>query len=124
MDEIELYPPNERSRVEEKLKSKDLILYTIKEQKATYPSEIAMLTGLSDKTVYRTLARLCYLNKIKRVTLKKSLKNTPRFIKERIPELWERDIKGGQIMNLVFYLIPDNKLKEVNEEISNAFDEG
>ena len=84
----------------------DSIYTAIKEQKITYPAEIVGITGLNRQTVFDKLAYMTRRNMVEKIDVS-TKREPPEKLKERLPELWGKGLKGEVIRRMSWYQIND-----------------
>lgn len=99
--EVGFNPPEEKEADEETF---EMILDIIKEKGCSYPAEISGELNKSKDTVYRKLRFMEKQGMVKRMYVK-SPTFVPEWLKPRIPELWNRQIKGDAIRRISWYAI-------------------
>lgn len=114
-NESDLYPPKERDKLFKNYNAKDKIINIIIKKGATWPNEIIGYTGMQPKTVYNNLAFLTIKGTIVRIKLKPD-KKIPPIIKNRFPDLWDRNIKGRKIFKITFYIMPNKSFNDFKKE--------
>jgi len=96
------FVPPEQSEQED-LKASE-ILEIIREKGCSYPAEICGETDISKDTVYRKLRFLTKQGVVERMSLEGSDK-VPDWLRDRIPGLWSRGLKGDAIRRLTWYRV-------------------
>ena len=82
----------------------EMILDIIREKGCSYPAEISGELNVSKDTVYRKLRFMEKKGRVEKMIIK-SPTFVPEWLKPRMPELWNRKIKGESIRRISWYII-------------------
>lgn len=99
--EVGFNPPEEKEADDETFEA---ILDVIKEKGCSYPAEISGELNKSKDTIYRKLRFMEKQGMIKRMSIK-SPNFVPAWLKHRMTELWNRQIKGDAIRRISWYVL-------------------
>jgi len=119
-----LYPPDHEKNKNDGNKGAafDIILDVFLDLKATYPGELAELTGYCRDTITYNLIKLKRQGLIERFyTDSVKFDKLPGYVKDRVPSLWKKGIVGEQIKRRAWYILPENKRELAEKFLKDTF---